>query len=141
MMATNAPKILLLLLGILGPAVGCSCSDRAADETEREEQLRLCTQTCEADVACVTARGDDYTQETCMGRCMEYYFNEHNVGCEVVAKRALECAIATSNPCRDNAACVDERYPFSVCKADPKGWAANDCDDKCPGECCTAKDD
>jgi hypothetical protein len=137
-MLMKPPKILLLLLfpAILDPSLGCSCSDRTADETEREDQMRLCTRKCEADVACVMARGDEYTQEECMGRCAANYFNEHNVGCEVVAKRALECFIAESTPCANDAACEDEKYPFSVCIADPARWAANDCDDKCPGECC-----
>jgi hypothetical protein len=141
MMATNAPKIFLLLLGILGPAVGCSCSDRAADETERDEQLRLCTEKCRHGAVCATTRGDDLDQEECIGNCMEIYFNEHNAGCEIVAKRALECTISENASCERNPACAEESYPFSVCIADPKGWAANDCDDKCPGECCTAKDD
>jgi hypothetical protein len=143
MMTIKIPRI-LLLLGIHILSVGCSCSDRPVDETEREEQLHLCERKCEADAACLMTRDEHYTpqeREGCRDRCLEIFFNEHNVGCEVVAARAVECIIAHGPTCEGNSGCTEEKQPFSVCIADPKGWAARDCDDKCPGECCTARDD
>jgi hypothetical protein len=136
----NATTTLLAVLGTLGLlgilALGCSCSDRPVDETEREEQLRLCSMRCELGVDCSRARGSDLTHEECSNNCMESYFTDHNVGCHNVAKRLLECYITRFDSCERRPDCTDEGAPYWVCIGDPVFWAANDCDDKCPGECC-----
>lgn len=127
----------LVLLGLL---FGSSCSDRPTDEPTDDSRVRLCTQHCEQGVRCSQANGGDYTREECMDTCLTMFFGENVRECAQVASEQLECYISRGDSCDGNDACVDAAYPFSVCRGDPEYWAAHDCDDKCPGECCQNMD-
>ena len=127
----------LVLLGVI---LGSSCSDRPTDESQEELHARLCTQDCEARVRCSESRGGDLEQQACMDGCMTKYFGDHITGCAQISIRELECKVALTGLCESRESCDDEEYVFSVCRGDPEGWAANNCDDKCPGECCQNMD-
>ena len=129
------------LLVLFGLALGCSCSDRPTEDSEAdEEHVRLCTEDCEIRARCAEAMGfPEYLAEECMDDCMTRYFGDHVKECAVVAERAIECTLSRGDLdlCDANDACENEYYPFSVCRAGPEYWGEHDCDDKCPGECCT----
>jgi hypothetical protein len=124
----------------LGILLSSACSDRAtSEEPPVDRQVKLCQDFCTLDPACGHEPHDPDETNACVESCLDQNFRAPNTPCSVVAERFLEaCRKTYVDSCEffEAPECEAAELPVSVCRVDPQAWAAHDCDDKCPGDCC-----